>query len=252
MEPSYVLWAFLQMFCLTPLYIPSHSYDLSLDNFSIGGREDQSIARAINSINSILEWDELLPYAIAAFNCFANEHSQESPHFLYFGCDPNLPLPATFLKAKLRYLGSDEGMSCLNKLRQTYMLAVLNTKESCSKQKCGKHDNAPQFEIGGFIMINNFDKKSNWDAKYVFNFRVVKLIGTSQLEVPDPTGRLWKVNSSDVHKIFSTKFIVSCLLDEQILARKGKNLNDPHILKKVSVIDASLHECFPSIRLRCQ
>ena len=91
------------------------------------------------SINSILEWDQLLPYAIAAFNWFPNEHSQASPHFLCFGCNPYLPHLAAFLQPKLRYLGSDEGMTHLNKLHQTYMLAVLNTKEAHSKQKHDKH-----------------------------------------------------------------------------------------------------------------
>ena len=66
----------------------------------------------------------ILPYATTAFNWFPNEHSQESPHFLYFGCDPYLPHLTMFLQPKLRYLGSDEGMSCLDKLRQTYMLCV--------------------------------------------------------------------------------------------------------------------------------
>ena len=36
------------------------------------------------SINGILEWGELFLYATTAFNWFPNEHSQESPHFLYF------------------------------------------------------------------------------------------------------------------------------------------------------------------------
>ena len=36
------------------------------------------------SVDGVLEWDKLLPYATAAFNWFPNEHSQESPHFLYF------------------------------------------------------------------------------------------------------------------------------------------------------------------------
>ena len=27
------------------------------------------------SVDGVLEWDELLPYATAAFNCFLNEHS---------------------------------------------------------------------------------------------------------------------------------------------------------------------------------
>ena len=33
------------------------------------------------SVDGVLEWDQLLPYAAAAFNWFPNEHSQESPHF---------------------------------------------------------------------------------------------------------------------------------------------------------------------------
>ena len=42
-------------------------------------------------VDGVLEWDQLLPYATAAFNWFPNEHSQESPHFLYFGCNPYIP-----------------------------------------------------------------------------------------------------------------------------------------------------------------
>ena len=47
-------------------------------------------------------------------------------------------------------------------------------------------------EIGDLFMIRNFDIKSNWDAKYVPNFRIVCLIGSRQLEASDPTGRLRK------------------------------------------------------------
>ena len=66
------------------------------------------------------------------------------------------------------------------------MLAALNTKEAHSKQNKDKY---------------NFNKKSNWDAKYIPNFRIMKLIGTRQLEVSEPTGRLRKVNLCDVHKV---------------------------------------------------
>ena len=67
------------------------------------------------SINSILEWDQLLPYAVAAFNWFPNEHSQELSH-LYLGCDPYLPHLDTFIQPKLRYLDSDKGMAHFDKL----------------------------------------------------------------------------------------------------------------------------------------
>ena len=97
-----------------------------------------------------------------------------------------------------------------------------------------------------------FWKKSNWDAKYVSNFRVIKLIVARQLEVSDPTGRLWKVNISNIHKILSADFIVCWLLDEQIFARKGKYINGPCILKVVSAIDSFLHDYFPNIRVRHQ
>ena len=86
------------------------------------------------SIDGVLEWDQLHPYATAAFNWFLNEHSQESSHCLYFGHYPYLPHLAVFLQPKLRYLGLEKGMIHLDKLKQAYILAALNRKEACSKQ----------------------------------------------------------------------------------------------------------------------
>ena len=60
------------------------------------------------------------------------------------------------------------------------MFSALNTKEVCSKQKCDKYNDVPKFRIGDLVMIKKFDKKLTWDAKYVPNFRIVKLIGTRQ------------------------------------------------------------------------
>ena len=50
-------------------------------------------------------------------------------------------------------------------------------------------------------MIRNLDKKSNWDARYIPHFRVVHLIGSRQLEVSDPTGRIRNINVCGAHKI---------------------------------------------------
>ena len=82
------------------------------------------------SVDGVLELDQLLPYAAAAFNWFPNEHSQESPHFLYFGCHSYLPNLAALLLPMLWHLGLDEGMICLDKLLQAYMLADLNMRSS--------------------------------------------------------------------------------------------------------------------------
>ena len=53
------------------------------------------------------------------------------------------------------------------------MLVAFNTKEAHSKQKHNKHYDIPEFKIGDLIMVKNFGRKSNWDAKYVPNFRVI-------------------------------------------------------------------------------
>ena len=117
------------------------------------------------SIDGVLEWDHLLPYATAAFNWFPNEHSQESPHFLCFGFDPYLPHQAAFLQPKLRCLGLDRGMISLDKLTQAYLLTASNTNKGQSKQSKGKYDDILHYKIGDLVMIRNFHKKSNWVAK---------------------------------------------------------------------------------------
>ena len=107
----------------------------------------------------------------------------------------------------------------------------------------------PNYKIGDLVMIRNFDKKFNWDAKYIPNFRIVQLIGSRQLEVSNPTGRLRKVNICDVHKILTSDQIVSSIPDE-VIGRSGKYINDPCILKEVVIIDTFLHEHFPQIRIK--
>ena len=73
-------------------------------------------------------------------------------------------------------------------------------------------------------MVKNVDKNSNWDTKYISKFRVIRLIGTRQLEVSDPTGRLRKVTICDVHKVLPSEFIVSCIPDEQVFPEKASTL----------------------------
>ena len=130
------------------------------------------------------------------------------------------------------------------------MLAALNTKEAHSKWSKHKYDDVPNNKIGDLVMIRNFDKKSNWDAKYIPNFRVVCLIGSRQLEDFNPTGRIRKANVCDVHKILPSDKIVSSIPDEQVFGRRGKYIYDPHILKEVAIIDAFLNENFAHVRIK--
>ena len=143
-------------------------------------------------------------------------------------------------------------MTHLDKLRQTYMLAALNTKEAHFKKNINKSNDIPQYNIGDLIMIKHFNKKSNWDGKYIPYFRSIRLGGRRQLEVTDPTGKIRKLNICDVHKVLPSEFIVSCILDVQVFTRKGKYINDSCIPKEVMVIANFLQDNFTDIRFRHQ
>ena len=58
-------------------------------------------------------------------------------------------------------------MICLDKLRQGYIVAALNTKEAHSKHSKQKYDDIPKYEIGDLVMIRNFDKKSEIQNTYL-------------------------------------------------------------------------------------
>ena len=70
------------------------------------------------------------------------------------------------------------------------------------------------------------------------SFRAVHLIGSRQLEVSNSTSRTRKVNVYDVHKTVLSDHIISSIPDGQVFGRKEKYINDPRILKEVSIIEA--------------
>ena len=74
-----------------------------------------------------LEWDVLIPLACAAYNFIPNEHSKESPFFLMFGRDSVLLLN-TLLGSKMRYLGNDPNIPCLEALKNMFEIAGANLK----------------------------------------------------------------------------------------------------------------------------
>ena len=141
-------------------------------------------------------------------------------------------------------------MICLDKLRQAYMLGALNIKEAHSKQSKQKYNDAPNYKIDDLVMIRNIDKKSKWDTKYIPNFKVVCLIGSSQLKVFDPSGRIRKINVCDVHKILPSDDKASSIPDKEVFGIRGKCINEPHIVKEVVIRDAFLHENFPHVRIK--
>ena len=132
-----------------------------------------------------LEWDVLTPLACDTYNFMPNEHSKKFPFFLMFGRDPVLPLN-TLMGPKMRYLGTDLNILCLEDLKG--MFEIANTSLKIARKK-GNPENNPlptKLQPGDTVLIQNHTK-GPFDPKYVGDYRVVAIKG-NQVEIRPSVG----------------------------------------------------------------
>ena len=70
-----------------------------------------------------VEWDELVPLAVSAYNFFLYQSSKESPFVLMFGRDPITPV-TKLLEPRPRYYGERVGALKMDTLRRLYTIVV--------------------------------------------------------------------------------------------------------------------------------
>ena len=79
-----------------------------------------------------VEWDELVPLAVSAYNFFPCQSSKESPFILMFGRDPITPV-AKLLEPKPRYYGERGTELKMDTLRRLYTIVVNNIRKAREK-----------------------------------------------------------------------------------------------------------------------
>ena len=126
-----------------------------------------------------LEWDEVCPIAMAAYNFLPNEHAQESHFFLMFRRDPRIPLTEA-LRPRLRYLGNDDVIVSLEALKNMYFMVTENLR--CARGM-GRH----QGPVKGPITPNQLvtlkvPLRKTLAPRYEGNYRVVAVKG-NQVEL---------------------------------------------------------------------
>ena len=132
-----------------------------------------------------LEWDVLIPLACAAYNFIPNEHSKESPFFLMFGRDPVLPLN-TLLGPKMRYLGNDINILCLEAMKNMFEIAATNLKIARGKGDPENNSLPNKLQPGDTVLVQNHTK-GPFDPKHVGDCQVVA-IKRNQVEVRPSIG----------------------------------------------------------------
>ena len=175
-----------------------------------------------------LEWDDVVPLALAAYNFLPNEHSKESPFFLMFGRDPLLPLNK-LLQPKVRYLGNDDNILSLEALKNVYELAATNLR--IARQRRGKMQQIIEnkLKLNDLVLIRDHTAKA-FEPRYVGNYRIISFKGNQVEVMPSTGGKAHFVHISDVKYILPADSAISQLPDYSQFGRATTlRLNPRHI-----------------------
>ena len=120
-------------------------------------------------------WDKYLNQVLAIYRIKPNLATAESPFFLVYSRDPNLPLHQ-LLEAMQHFLGDpDSGMLNLETHRLTLAIAkkTLDENRFTATQKTMARDK-PAFQIGDHIYFKN-KQPGKWDLKWRPGYRIVHI-----------------------------------------------------------------------------
>ena len=167
-----------------------------------------------------VEWDELVPLAVSAYNFFPCQSSKESPFVLMFGRDPITPV-AKLLEPKPRYYGERGGALKMDTLRRLYTIVVQNIRKA--REKLPKKEEEPHnFKVNDIVLVKDPDA-AVFEPRYQPNFRVTAIFGDNRIEVQDERGHKSIRRSAHVKYIAPSEKIIKQLPSEQILKNYGRS-----------------------------
>ena len=116
-----------------------------------------------------VEWDELVPLAVSAYNFFPCQSSKESPFILMFGRDPITPM-AKLPEQRPRYYGERGDALKKDTLRRLYKVVVQNICKAREKLP-KKEEEHHSFKINDMVVVKDPDA-AVFKPRYQPNFRV--------------------------------------------------------------------------------
>ena len=132
-----------------------------------------------------VEWDDLIPLAVSAYNFFPCQSSKEFPFVLMFGRDPITPI-AKLLEPRLKFYGEKgEGIN-MNMLRKLYTVVAENIRKARKKQPW--QETAPtKLQVNDLVLVKD-PESAAFDPKYMPNYRIMTMYGRNRIEVQDEKG----------------------------------------------------------------
>ena len=129
------------------------------------------------------DWDQHLPHVLFAYRASPQESTKESPFFLLYGRDPQLPTEAALNHPKTRYQVDldDYKLELTDSLTQAWKLAQSQIKKAQKHQKLyyDRHAKTPTFCVGDRVFVYMPSAKKGKAHKFArpFHgpFRVIEL-----------------------------------------------------------------------------
>ena len=132
-----------------------------------------------------VEWDDLIPLAVSAYNFFPCQSSKESPFVLMFGRDPITPI-AKLLEPKLKFYG-EKGVSLrMDTLRKLYTVVAENIRKAREKQP-RQGTTPPKVQVNDLVLVKD-PESAVFEPRYMPNYRVTAIFGRNRIEVQDKKG----------------------------------------------------------------
>ena len=167
-----------------------------------------------------VEWDELVPLAVSAYNFFPCQRSKESPFVLMFGKDPIMPV-AKLLELRPRYYDERGSALKMDMLRRLYTVVVQNICKV--REKLPKKEEEPHnFKVNDMVLVKDPDA-AVFEPKYQPNFRVTAIFGNNRIEVQDERGHKSIRRSAHVKYIVPSEKVIQQLPSEQVLKNYGRS-----------------------------
>ena len=167
-----------------------------------------------------VEWDELVPLAVSAYNFFPCQSSKESPFILIFGKDPITPV-VKLLEPRPRYYGERGSALKMDMLRRLYMVVVQNICKA--REKLPKKEDEPHnFKVNDMVLVKDPDA-AVFKPRYQPNFRITAIFGNNRIEVQDEHGHKSIRRSAHVKYIEPSEKVVQQLPSEQVLRNYGRS-----------------------------
>ena len=175
--------------------------------------------------NDPSNWHKYINQVIASYRVMPNLATAETPFFLIYGRDPNLPLHQ-LLEPMQQFLGDpDSRMIHLEAHRLALAIAKKTLDENHSKTAQKAMDRQPPlFKIGDRVYFKN-KQPSKWDLKWRLGYRIVQTVCDRHfLHIKNQaTGKVRSCNMKDVVLDPSVEF---WKIDTQF-GGAGKYVNHP-------------------------